>query len=212
VVPLFLNLPAPTHGSTTHSAETLSPTSPKSTSQLSFLVPKLERITPDVLQHNPRASLAAWLKYENIVVAAFRQHPKPYTFSPTSHKSSTVCSRVRDAIRGAIAFGYPIDSGRISTDELSSWWKEVVVKPIGSAVMLGLPTTVDEEIRVERESSGPLQFTTLSLDEIIAFTVLLSSGRILGPITIFNPPDVSMVPERENVDMLSRADGSLILM
>lgn len=175
-------------------------------------VPKLDRISASDLQHNPRASLSSWLKYENIVVAAYHQHPKPYEFHPVSHKSTTVCSRIRDAIRGAICFGYPIDSERISTDDLSLWWKEVVVKPCGEVVLIGLPKTVDEEIKVSKESSGTFQFTTLTLEEILAFNVLLSTGRILGPVTVFNPPDVSMVPQRENVDMMQRVDGSLILM
>lgn len=173
---------------------------------------KLDRIDPALLQHNPRASLSSWLRYERIAVAAYRQHPKPYTFSSSSHAPSTIASRFRDAVRGAIAFGYPCDNGAISTQTLQDWWAEVIIKPLGDHVILGPVKEVVEELQVSREDRRNLSFHEATLDEIIAFSVLLSSGKLTGPVTIFQPPDISQLPSRDNVEVMPRLDGSLVLM
>lgn len=173
---------------------------------------KLDRIDPTALQHNPRASLLSWCRYEKVTIAAFRQHPKPYIFQPSSLAPCTVASRIRDAIRGAIAFSYPIDSGAISTATLSKWWDDVVVKSAGEHVIIGPTKEVMAELQVSREDKRNLSFHDASLDEIIAFSVLLSSGKLTGPVTIFQPPDTSQLPPRANVEVLQRVDGSLVLM
>lgn len=175
-------------------------------------MPKLDRIDPATLQHNPRASLAAWSRYERIAVAAFRQHPRPYTCRSNTHAASAVATRLRDAIRGAICFGYPIANGEISTADLTSWWGETIVKPCSDHVIVGPPKAVIEEMQISREDPRAFSFHDLTLDELIAFTVLLSSGRIEGPVTVYQPPDISQLPPRDNVELLSRPDGSLVLM
>jgi hypothetical protein len=172
---------------------------------------KLDRIDPALLAANPRANLASWMKYETIVIAAFKQHPKPYIFRPTSLSAVTVCSRLRDAIRGKLAFDYPSE---ISTVELSLWYGQIVIKSDTEQVLIG-PM---EEVKVSIQgTAGPLKpkdltFPELTFEEITAFTLLLSSGRIVGPVLIQKPPDISLLPVRPNVELMNRPDGSLVLL
>lgn len=175
-------------------------------------------IDPSTLVDNARATFREWKRYETCVVAAMQQHPKPYVFSPTSLRPVTFTSRIRDAIRGCIAFNYPIISDTIIThDELAKWWSEVVVKYTPEHVFIGTPERVVRAIAGDVGFDAPLAsttltFVTLSLEQIIAFTVLISGGCIPGPVLISSPPDVSLIPERPNVEMDLRADGKLLIL
>lgn len=172
-------------------------------------------LDPSLLVDNPRATMRAWKQYETCAVAAFHQHPKPYIFTPTTHRPTTVASRIRDAIRGCLAFAYPILSDPpIGHDALREWWSSVIVKNTATLVIIGVPERVLVEMSgdVSAPASGGLAFQTLSLEEIIAFTILISTGRISGPIVVTTPPDVSLIPERPNVEMDVRADGKLLIL
>jgi hypothetical protein len=173
---------------------------------------KLDRIDPKVLASNPRASYAAWMKYEPIVIAAFRQHPKTFVYSPTSMTPSSVASKMRDAVRGMLAFAYPCP---IPVLDLANWYNEIIIKHDKEAVYIGVPEKVKSVIRGEQrspDSASNLIFPTLTFEEVSAFTLLLSTARILGPILIQNPPDLSLLPKRPNVEMMVRNDGSLVLL
>lgn len=175
-------------------------------------------IDPAALVDNPRATFREWKRYETCVVAAIVSHPKPYIFSPISVRPTTFVSRIRDAIRGCIAFNYPIISDTIIThDELSKWWSQVVVKHDNNHVFIGTPERVSGAMTGEVFDATPastttLSFPSLSMEELIAFTVLISTGRLTGPVLITSPPDISLIPERPNVEMVPRQDGSLLIL
>lgn len=172
---------------------------------------KLERIDPARLATNPRASLSAWLRYEPIIHAAMRQHPKPYEYTPSNMAASTVCSRLRDAIRGAIAFGY---STNPTTEELTRWWAEVRITFAGNVIRIAPPSAdVATALAGGTAPNGTtLSFSDLSFEELTAFHLLLSNGRIPGPVIIAHPPDPGLLPTRPNVEILPRPDGSLVLL
>lgn len=172
---------------------------------------KIDRLEPELLSANPRASLSSWLRYADTVQRAFERKPHAYDFEPLNMKPSTVASRIRDAIRGCLAFGYPCDFA--SHAELSLWWHEVVVKHTDKKVYIGPQEEVTEALKTR--VAGPkttYTFDNLSFEEVAAFAVLLSSGRIVGPVVITHPPDISLIPERTNLEMMPRPDGSLVLL
>lgn len=171
---------------------------------------KLARTTPESLQGNPRASFAAWKRYEPIVLAAFAQHPRPYIYQPTSMSATTVASRLRDAIRGAIAFEH---QNQIPADLFRSWFTEIIIKQEGEQVYIGPPGETAQILEGSvPQKTRDLCFDSLSFEEIVAFCILLSTGRLHGPVKIQHPPDISVLPERQNVEILPREDGSLVLL
>jgi hypothetical protein len=173
---------------------------------------KLDRLDPALLAANPRANVAAWMKYESIVLAAYRQHPKPYIFRPTSMAAVTVCSRLRDAIRGKLAFDYPSE---ISAEELAVWYGQVVIKSDTEQVLIGPMEEVKASVQgtaVGTTKPTDMVFQELSFEEITAFTLLLSTGRVVGPVLVQKPPDISLLPVRPNVELMNRPDGSLVLL
>lgn len=172
---------------------------------------KLENIDPQRLAGNPRATLQAWLKYRDVVVTSMRQHPRPYIYTPTSMAASSVASKLRDAVRGKLAFNYP--DPEVTDLALARWYSEIVVKHDRENVYIGPP----EEIRSTLIGSTPttpgeLVFPTLSFEEVSAFALLLSNGRLVGPIRVQQPPDLSLLQKLPNVEILNRPDGALVLI
>ncbi len=55
-------------------------------------------------------------------------------------------------------------------------------------------------------------FTVLTFEEIVAFTVLLSSNRLRGPVVISFPPDLTLLRELPNVQILPQSDGSVVML
>lgn len=162
------------------------------------------------LASNPRASLASWLRYEHIALAAMAQHPRPYVYNPSSMAATTVVSHIRDAVRGAIAFGH---CAKKSVEEIKDWWQETTVRHINNAVVIG-PVEKGDKLPLEgvNKSDTTLSFPSLSLEEVLAFQLLLSNGRLSGPVIISNPPDLSLLPPRPNVEVLEREDKSVVLL
>lgn len=172
---------------------------------------KLDNIDPQRLANNPRATLQSWLKYRDVVLSAMNQHPRPFIYQPISMTPSSVASKLRDAVRGKLAFNYP--DNEISDLDLARWYSEIVVKHDKENVFIGPPEEVKKTlIGSTPRSDHELNFPTLSFEEVSAFTLLLSGGRITGPIRISQPPDISLLPQRPNVEMLRRNDGSLVLI
>jgi hypothetical protein len=172
---------------------------------------KLDNIDPQRLANNPRATLQSWLKYRDVVLSAMHQHPKPFIYQPISMTPSSVASKLRDAVRGKLAFNYPDDE--ISDLSLARWYSEIVVKHDKENVFIGPPEEVKRTLIGAKPSNDhELNFPTLSFEEISAFTLLLSGGRIVGPIKVTQPPDITLLPTRPNVEMLKRPDGSLVLI
>lgn len=173
---------------------------------------KLDRIDPSSLLHNPRATQGAWLKYEPIILAAFKQHPRPYIFSPSSMSPVSVCSKARDAVRGKLAFDYPSE---VSTPDLQRWYSEVIFKVLEESVYIGPPQTSTDSLEGQgntKSSASSLSFSELSFEEISAWALLISNGRFKGSVTVLYPPDLSLLPPRPNVEMMSKPDGSLVLL
>lgn len=172
---------------------------------------KLDRIDPQRLAGNPRATLQSWLKYRDVVMSAMNQHPKPFIYRPISMTPSSVASKMRDAVRGKLAFNYPDEE--IDNLVLARWYSEIVVKHDSQNVYIGPPESVRSALTgATPSSSSDLNFPTLSFEEVAAFTLLLSGGRIVGPIVVRQPPDLSLLPLRPNVEILNRKDGSLVLL
>lgn len=171
---------------------------------------------PALLLDNPRATYRAWKQYEVLALAALAHFPKTYVFCPHSLRPSTVASRVRDAIRGLLAFNYPILSDPpVSHGTIADWWSRVIVKHNATHVFIGSPDRVLTELTGKAETSTPglvYKYETLTFEEITAFTILISSGRINGPVIVTSPPDVSLIPERSNVELEVRPDGKLLIL
>jgi hypothetical protein len=172
---------------------------------------KLDNIDPQRLAGNPRATLTSWLKYRDVVIMAMRQHPKPYIYTPTSMAASSVASKLRDAVRGKLAFDYP--DPEVSNLDLARWYSEIVVKHDRENVYIGPPEEVKTTlIGATPNSATELTFPTLSFTEVSAFVILLSGSRLSGPIKIMQPPDISLLPNLPNVEILTKPDGSLVLI
>lgn len=172
---------------------------------------KLERVSPEALRGNPRATHASWEKYQQMITAAYRAHPNGYVYRPMNMVPGTVCSRARDAVRGAIAFAYPSE---IPTVDLAKWYSEVIFKHDTEHVYIGPAKAVADILHgeVTNPNKTTLTFPTLSFEEVAAFALLISTGRIVGPVQIASPPDLSLLPERLNVELLERKDGSLVIL
>lgn len=170
---------------------------------------KLNRINPKTLASNPRADYKSWVRYESIVLAAIQKHPMPYVYRPSNMAASTVSTRLRDAIRGAIAFGH---SDKISVSDLSRWWSETTVSTENGAVIIGpLGEAVASSVNGTSSDSGYV-FSTLSFDELYAFCTLLNNSRIEGPVTVQHCPRLPPLDDFPNVEEIRRDDGSLILL
>lgn len=173
---------------------------------------KLDNIDPQRLASNPRATLQSWLKYRDVVRTAMLQHPKPYVYTPTSMATSSVASKLRDAVRGKLAFNYP--DPEVNNLDLARWYSEIIVKhDLAGNVYIGPP----EAVKTTLEGSSPsnraeLTYPTLAFEEVSAFVILLSGGRLSGPIKIMQPPDISILPRLPNVEILTKPDGSLVLI
>lgn len=176
---------------------------------------KLEHIDPDLLKGNPRASFSAWKKYESLVLAAYRIHPQPYIYRPTNMAPSTVCTRLRDAVRGKLAFDYPIELVDAPTSlDLSRWYSEVIFKYDKEQVFIGPPETVHGVLtgtQVGNSRTKQMVYESLTFEEVSAFSLLLSGGRIEGPVLIKSPPDLTLLPDRPNTEKMTKPDGSLVL-
>ena len=172
---------------------------------------KLDRIDPNHLAGNPRATLSAWLAYEQLVLAAYKMFPKAYVWRPTNKTPSTVSTRLRDAIRGKIAFDYPSE---ISTPQLANWYSQIVIKYTKEHVYIGPPEGVQSVLEgssVTKNSAG-FVYPELSFEEVAAFQLLISNGRLADPVTVIRPPDLTLLPPRVNVEVLNRPDGSIVMI
>lgn len=173
---------------------------------------KLDRIDPKVLSTNPRATEPCWLKFRPLVLAAMAVHPKVYMYRPQNMSVMSVESKIRDAIRGKLAFGY---AGEPGTAQLLSWWEEVVVKTDDSYVYIGPPKSITIILRGESADpalSNGYSFSTLSFEEVAAFATLLSTGKLLGPVRVQLPPNLDNFTVRQNVEMVNQPDGSLLML
>lgn len=168
---------------------------------------KIDNISRAALAGNPRASLTAWLKYEQIVVAAYERHPSPFVYTPTSMTPASVASKLRDAVRGKIAFDYP---SSVATENISSWWSEVVVHFDDTRVFITKPGVKKTEIFGVAIGDYAHCFDYIITDELAAIELLLSRGRLKGPIRIEQPPQVlpALLP---NVERVMRATTLILL-
>lgn len=158
-----------------------------------------------LLASNPRASLSSWCRYAHFVRAAIRCSPHPYVFTPTSFSPATVISQIRDAIRGCIAFGYEPD-----VDAISSWWSKTVARKDGDKVVLGPQVKQDRKAEARDESLDGMTFTELTLEEVHAFMLLISHGRLSGPVLVLHP---RLIPESiPNCEVIVEKDGRMILL
>lgn len=176
---------------------------------------KLHRIDATALSGNTRATLSSWLRYKPMVEAAMKLHPRPYIYTCNQLTPASVSSKIRDAIRGAIAFGYEESLSPGFTERLIQWYGEIIIKVVGNTVVFGPPSHTLSILEVEGAKAGStnaLTFETLGLDEISAFSLLLSHSRINGPIIVRHPPNISLLDARPNVEVLTPEDGSLVLL
>lgn len=172
---------------------------------------KLDRTSPETLRANPRATLSSWQKYEQIVKAAMELHPKPYVYPCSTLKPTTIASRLRDAIRGKIAFDYPSE---VSTVAVARWYSEVIIKFDTENVYIGPMEKVTEVLEGHGSFRGEtvMSFPTLLFEEVAAFALLLSNGRLQGPVHIHQPPNLALLSELPNLERITRDDGSLVLI
>jgi hypothetical protein len=176
---------------------------------------KLQRITASALANNPRCTLRAWLRYKPVVEAAMATFPRPYIYTPQNLAATSVCTKVRDAIRGALCpeFAYEPEDFR---KKLHAWYASIVVKQAGKTVILGPPSRQLTQLSLvgsgDCGSTNSLTFPNLSLPELDAFSLLLSHNRISGPIIVTSPPDITGLVPRPNVEILTPEDGSVVLI
>ena len=169
---------------------------------------KLSRIDPASLAGNPRATYAAWLRFSLVVRNAMNDHPKPHTITPVSITPATYASRLRDAVRGAIAFGH----ADVPVEDLARWFGEVVVRYDARNVYIGPREVKPTEIETASIPKTEFSFATLTDEEFQAFVLLLNAGRISGPVHIETPNGLWCDPLLPNITFIPRPDGSLILL
>lgn len=170
---------------------------------------KLLRLDPTLLASNPRATLSAWQRYEPLVLAAHSQHPQTFSYECTDMASNTICSRIRDAIRGALAFSYP---STLAHADLLSWYSEVIIRFDATHVHIGPrgPLTPTLSILKPKDSTT-LEYARLTNDELHAFALLLSSGRLQGPI-LCHHPNLTSPLLHPNLEVIHREDGAMVLI
>lgn len=137
-----------------------------------------------LLADNPRASLSAWERFRPHIIRAISSYPNRVTISPTTLRACTYESRVRDAIRGAIAFGYEISPH--STELLIDWYSKIVIRSTLTTVVIGPPSALDDEsgLTVQDDHIAVIEtHTKVSVAERDAFVLLIASGR-LGSVTL----------------------------
>lgn len=164
------------------------------------------------LAQNPRASLISWERYAPVVRRAFESYPEPCVLDPLTIQPNTFESRIRDAIRGAIAFDYPRDFAYGT--KLAEWWKMVVVRQTIVPPRVIIARKENKQlppIEVKEKTQG-LEFTELTLEEWRAFILLVNNGRLQGPITVRSKPNTTTIQLPPNVQLLPRPDGSIIIL
>lgn len=170
------------------------------------------RLRPSTLASNPRASLSAYLRFRDTIEAAISSHPAAHVCVPQDYAPATFVSRIRDAVRGLIAFDYPCAH---PPERISLWWSEVVVAfdpHDPNAVIIGPKTSVVEKINAPKAVPQDMKaFVSLEPDEFSAFCLLISRGRIDGPVHVKNHTN-SSVAVPANVEIISRPDGSIVLI
>lgn len=178
---------------------------------------KLDRLDPATLIGNPRATLPAWLKYESLALQCYLAYPGARVWEPTNHEASTVVTRLRDAIRGCLAFRHPINEAyEVTHEDLLSWYGKVIFKTSAGRIYVGPQDKVLAELRGHTVGSAEerkgLNFPSLDFEEVNAFMLLLSRGRLVGPIIVTSPPDITLLMDRPNVEAVTRPDGSLLIL
>lgn len=169
---------------------------------------KLSSITVERLKSNPRASAAAWHRYCPFIVEAIKKFPQPSRFIFAGLSPTTAESRIRDAIRGKIAFGYTEGP---AVEDVVAWWEQIIVKRDGDFIYLGLKDKFEEPLKATEEG---FQFINLDAQAIEAFALLLSRGHLKGPVKISVPPTLVSLNllSFPNLQVLNRPDGSLVLI
>lgn len=164
-----------------------------------------------LLASNPRATLAAWERYRSLVSSAMRFYPQAYQFAPATLSPTSVVSKMRDAIRGKIAFDFPGDP---ETELVRDWYAKVILKVIDGKVFIGPreQAKVRPEVRAKDEGGSMLTFGQLAPDELAALFLLLSRGKLSGPVRLTKIARGSELPDIPNVEAIPQPDGSLLLL
>ncbi len=164
------------------------------------------------LSSNPRATLSCWLRLQDVIHQAYKSFPSPFLYTPQNLSCSSFIIMARDAIRGAIAFSYP---SFCTPSELQEWNSQVIFSKHLSQVYIGLKNKPDLSAitgTTSEISSSPYQFTTLTLQEIYSFCILLSSGRLQGPVEIVSPPPSIDFSPFVNLEKIYKPNGTLVLL
>lgn len=174
-------------------------------------MPKLDHLSASSLSTNPRATFIAYSRFRDTIEAAALSHPAPFACVPQNLEPSTFISRFRDAVRGLLAFDYPCSVDSVT---LRRWWSEVIVSPDPGnpkGVIIGPKKSVVE--KAEATPSLPIEmksFISLTPEEFDAFCLLISRGRVDGPIHVKDGGYTSS--PHPNVEILQRPDRSIILL
>ena len=165
---------------------------------------KVHSIDPRSLATNPRCTLSNWLRFAPVISEARAAFPKPYRYSNPALSPATIANNIRDVIRAAICFSFVED-----VDALSSWFDSVVIRRCESDVFIGPPDALD--------SAQPLSTTstlsTVTLEQLSALCLLLSSSILTGPYHVRTPPvSIDLLPQYPNCEIIHNADGSLTLL
>lgn len=170
---------------------------------------KEQNLAPENLTSNPRATLGAWNKYHKVVESAITSPENPVKITPQSVTTGTFVTRLRDAIRGCIAFSYPLLSDQYSHEDLKEWFIRMTFWFSNEHVFIGNRKKNDQPVVARVEKAG-FHFESLTTAEIYAFQVLLSSGRLKGPVEVDVAPTLEPC-EIVNVQILHRDKGFIIL-
>lgn len=178
---------------------------------------KLDNLDPASLSSNPRATESAWRRYEKMILAAYNHRPKPFIIVASLYNLSphTLCSRIREAIRGKLAFDYPSE---VSAAELKAWYHHNTVSYTIDTVIIGPKSKlVNPPLEPPpTQNHSDLQFDSLNVEEFMAFAFLVNSGKLQGPVLI-RRLDTSIdwqarLSGLSNIQILNRPDGSTVLI
>lgn len=169
---------------------------------------KLNRIDPTDLAYNPRANLSSWQRFQPLVEQAYETYPKPFIFTSTGWSPESIISKIRDAIRGKIAFDYP---SKYTADEVITWWEKVIVRRIENKIYIGERIKDVKKINPDAVKTK-YEFKTLEPIHLRCFALLLDAGLIEGPIIVHNYAHASTEQTKDLVNVEPIRQGTKLTL
>lgn len=131
---------------------------------------------------DPRFSLAAWQRYEDIIALWLQSYPSAYTFAPSNLSLETTIARLRDAVKAKLEYHYHSEAG-VDENQLRSAWPNVVVtrdRNIQGVVRIGPPLGKILTLTTALTATKQDGITVIdpTIDVLTAFCFLVNAGEL----------------------------------